>query len=88
MIMCDKIIDAKSYNKETKAIPKNFNKKNSICKRKKFCILLAFLLITIAFMIAVSIYSCLIKCKSRQKHLLPYCTTNDISKKFYVNNIL
>ena len=35
-----------------------------------FCILLAFLLITVALLMAVSIYP--IKYRSKQKHLLPY----------------
>ena len=43
VITCDKIIE------ETKAIPNNFNEKTVICKTKSFSILLAFLLITIAF---------------------------------------
>ena len=61
--MCDKIIDVE----ETKTIPK----KQSV-KLKKIHILLAFLLITIAVLIAFRIYFCLIKYKAKQKHLLPY----------------
>ena len=69
-ITCDKIRDAdaeaksndeaKSNNKETKAIPKN-----KTCETKSFDILLAFLLITIALSIAVSIYCYLIKYKAK-----------------------
>ena len=50
-ITCDQIIDAdaeansndkaKLNNKETKSIPKNFNKKNITCKIKNFDVLLA-----------------------------------------------
>ena len=53
VITWDKIIDAdaKSYDEETKTIPKNI-----ICETKSFYILLAFLLITVALLITVSIY--------------------------------
>ena len=59
VITCDEIIE--SYNKERKTVPTNFNKKNVTCKIKNLFILLAFLLITIALFIAVSIYCYLIK---------------------------
>ena len=49
VITCDEIIE------ETKTIPTKFNEKNIICGTKSFHILLAFLLITIALLIAVSI---------------------------------
>ena len=52
--MCDEIIE------ETKTIPTNFNEKNISCKIQNFYILLAFLLITIALLIDVSIYYYLI----------------------------
>ena len=39
----------------------NFNEKNKTCKTQNFYILLAFLLITIPLLIAVSIYYYLIK---------------------------
>ena len=61
-IMCDEIIESckedaggKSYDKT------NFNKKKATFKAQNFYILLAFLLITIALLIAVSIYFYLIK---------------------------
>ena len=56
-IMCDEVIDeqAKSNNEETKTVPTNFNEKKATCKLKKFYILLPFLLITIALLIAVKI---------------------------------
>ena len=47
-IMCDETIE--SYNKET-----NFSEKKSTCKKQISYILLAFLLITIVLLIAVSI---------------------------------
>ena len=53
-ITCDEIIE--SYGEET-----NFNEKKSTCKMQNFYILLAFLLITIALLIAVSICCYLIK---------------------------
>ena len=46
-IIFDEIIDLKETN---------FNEKNITCKTQSFYILLAFLLITIALLIAVSIY--------------------------------
>ena len=58
MIACDQTIGvvAKSYDEETKIVTRNFNEKNAICETKDFYILLAFLLITIALLIAVRIY--------------------------------
>ena len=41
---------------EIKTIPTNFNEKKSVCKIQNFYILFAFLLITIALLIAVTIY--------------------------------
>ena len=52
--MCDEVRE--SYDEETKTIPTNFNEKKAICKTQNFYILLAFLLITIVLLIAVSIY--------------------------------
>ena len=49
MITCNEVIG------ETKSIPANFNEKKMACKTNKFYILLAFLLITIALLIVVSI---------------------------------
>ena len=43
-VMCDE---------ETKTVPTNFNEKNITCKTQNFYILLAFLLIAIALLIAV-----------------------------------
>ena len=39
VIMRDEVIDVE----ETKIVTTNFNEKNAICKRKNFCILLAYL---------------------------------------------
>ena len=83
--MCDEIIDteakpnnkAKLNDEETKTIPANFNEKNINIKIKNFYILLAFLLFTIALLIAVSIYCYLIKYQAKQKHLSPFHDTNN-----------
>ena len=77
-IMCDKIIE------ETKTIPtknrsnKNYSDKSTSlktvltkCVSTNFYILSAFLLITTALLIAVSIYCYLIKDQAKQKPLLP-----------------
>ena len=53
--MYDEIIDTK------KKVLTTFNEKKLTCKAKKFYILLTFLLITVALLIAVSIYSYLIQ---------------------------
>ena len=65
-IICDEIIDVKETN---------FNEKDITCKTRSFYILLTFLLITITLLIAVSIYSHLIKYRAKQKHLLPFHDT-------------
>ena len=52
-------------------------KKNTICNTKNFYVLLAFLLISIVFLIAASTYCYLIKYQVKQKHLLPLYITND-----------
>ena len=66
-IIRDKVIDAeaKSNNEETKTVPTNFNEKTITCKTQKLSILLASLIITIAFLIARSIYCYLIKCRAK-----------------------
>ena len=60
-IVCDEVIDVDAklcpkYYDESKTIPTNFNEKKVKWKMQNFYILLAFLLITIALFIAVSIY--------------------------------
>ena len=52
-IMCDEIIE--------ETVPTNLNENKAICKTQNFYILLAFLLITLALLIAASIYCYLIK---------------------------
>ena len=86
-IICDEVIDAdtdveaksngegKSNDQETKTVPRNFNEKNITCKMHNFYILLAFFKITIALLIAVSIYCYLIICCAKQ--LLPFNYTNN-----------
>ena len=71
-IIFDEIIDLKETN---------FNEKNITCKTQSFYILLAFLLITIALLIAVSIYCYLLK------DLLPFHNTNNKLIRFYVDSI-
>ena len=66
VIICDEVID--SYYEKIKTIPRNFNEKNITCKRQNFYILLAFLLITITLLRGISIYCCLIKYHTKQKH--------------------
>ena len=81
-IKCDEIADAdsdvetKSYDEETIAILKNIT-----YETKSFYILLAFLLITIALLIAVSIYCYLIKYKAKQKNFLPFNVTHNKVKE-------
>ena len=53
-IMCDEIIE--SYDKERKSFPKNLNEEKVTRKTLNFYILLTFLWIAIALLIAVSIY--------------------------------
>ena len=57
----DSVITFDEIIEETKTVPTNFNEKNKTCKTQSFYILLVFLLITIALLIAVSIYCYLIK---------------------------
>ena len=68
--MDDSVITCNEIIEET--VPTNFNEKKAICKMQKFYILVAFLLSTLALLIAVSIYCYLIKYQAKQKHLLPF----------------
>ena len=68
-IIDDSIVTWDEIIEEIKAVPTNFNEKNITCKMQNFYILLAFLLITIALLIAVSIYCYLIKIE-RNKTLI------------------
>ena len=62
-IMCNEVIE--SYEEETKIIPTNFNEKKATCRTQSFNILLAFLLIGIALLIAVTINCYLIKHRTK-----------------------
>ena len=66
----------KSYEKDTKTIPANFNEKKATYKTQNFYVLRAFLLITMALLIAVCIYCYFIKYPAKQKHLLPFYDAN------------
>ena len=66
---------------ETKTFLANFKEKKETCKTQNVYILLAFLLITIILLIAVSINCYLIKYKSKRKHLLPFYITNNELKE-------
>ena len=52
-ITWDQVIE--SYDEKIKTIPTNFNKKKASCKIQNLYVLVAFLLITIASFIAISI---------------------------------
>ena len=83
VITCDEIINAEamSCNEETKRVKKSLMKKiQKICKTQNFYTLLAFLLIITALLIAVSIYSYLIKYRAKKKYLISFHVTNDESK--------
>ena len=67
-IACDEVIE--SNNKETKTISTKFNENKAICEVQNLYTLLAFLLITIALLIAISIYHYLIKDQAIQKTFL------------------
>ena len=63
--------------KEQKQFQKILMRRKLVCKTQNLYILLAFLLITIALLIAVIIYCYLIKYRAKQKHLLQFHVTND-----------
>ena len=75
-IIWDEIIDVKETN---------FNEKNMTCKTQNLYVLLAFLLITIILLIAVSIYCYLIKYQA--KKILPFQNTNNKLSKFCIDSI-
>ena len=68
-IFCEEVIQP--VDVEMKTITTNFNGKKATCKTQNFCILPAFLLITIVLMAAVSSYCYLTKYWAKQ--LLPFC---------------
>ena len=61
----DEILE--SYKEETKSILTNFNEKKAKCKTQNIYILFARLLITIALLIAISVYCYLIKYRVKRK---------------------
>ena len=61
---CHKITE--SCDDETKTIPTSFNEQKTTCKTQNYYILLAFLLITIELLIAVSISCYLIKYRAKK----------------------
>ena len=77
--MSDEVIE--SFDEETKTIPANFNEKKPTLKTRNFYILLAVLCITIALLIAASIYCYLRKYQRKQKHLSPFYVTNNKLKE-------
>ena len=50
---------------------------------QNFCVLLAFLLFTVALLIAISIYCYLMKYQAKQKHLLPFHDNNELKQIIY-----
>ena len=79
IMICDEVVDA-----DSKLIPKeddetNFNEKKVTCKKQNIYILLAFLSITVALSIAVSIYCYLIKYNAKQNR-------DTKLKQAYINN--
>ena len=77
-----RVMKLQSYNEKTKT---NFNEKKEAYKTQHFSILLAFLLIAIAILIAVGVYCYLIRHQTKQKHLLPFHHTK--LKQVNMNNI-
>ena len=78
-ITFDEVVE--SYDEKTKTILTNINEKKATCKMQSFYVLVAFLLITIALLIVVSIYCYLIKYHVKQKHVLPFHVTNNELKQ-------
>ena len=77
-IICDEVIKSFGEVAEAKLYDKTkFNEKKATYKTQNFYILLAFLLINIALLIAVSIYCYLTKYRAKQKHLLLFHFTNN-----------
>ena len=69
-IICDEVIDVDAKlspknNDKTNTFLTNFNEKKPTCKTQNLYFLLRFLLITIALLIAVSIYCYLIKYQAK-----------------------
>ena len=79
-VILDEVID--SYEEKT-----NFNEKKPILKTQNFYILLVFLLITIALLIAFSIYCYLIKYWANKKSYDHFMTQIMSENKFYIDNL-
>ena len=75
VMACEKNIE------EIKTIPTTFNEKIINAETKNFYVLLAFLSITFAILIAIRIYFCLVKYKAKQKHLFLYYVRNNKLKE-------
>ena len=75
-IIHDEIINVKETD---------FNEETVTCKTQNFYILIVFLLLTIALLIAVSIYCYMIK--DWGKHLLPFHDASNKLNKFYIDGI-
>ena len=67
--------------KRQKLFQQIFMKKKATCKTQNFYVLLAFLLITLALFIALSIFCYLIRYQSKQEHLLLFHVTNNELKE-------
>ena len=95
-------MEAKSYEKETKAVLINFNKAKATCKTKNIyftCVFISYcnfydtidfinyLNNVITLLIAVSICFCLIKYKAQQKKLSLFHVTNSKLKKIFIVNV-
>ena len=85
VLTCNEVIE--SYKEETKTILRNSNEKKATYKTQIFNILHFFLLISIALLIAVSIYCYLIKYRAKQKHLLLFHFTNNKLQEICIKNI-
>ena len=88
-IIEDSVITCEEILEETKTVRTNFDERKTTCKTKNLYILLPFLLITIALLVDVSIYCYQIKCRAKQKHLLPYHGSSKFRKidiKIYNKN--
>ena len=77
-IIDDSVITFDEIIEET--FPTNLSEKKATRKTQNSYILLSFLLITIALLIAVSIYCYLIEYRVKQKHLLPFHFLNNSLK--------
>ena len=85
---CDLVVICNEIIAETKTIPTRSTSKKTIPTKStstNFYISLAFLLITIALLITISIY--LIRDQSKQQHLLSFYKTSKL-KEIGINNIL